>query len=282
MLRAPQADAVACIDRFRAELAARGVEPSKVDTCRVNSYVIVGLLTCKNFTKLPGQYVSELEAHCSPGQCANCSQTLFGIVSRMTGPFTDQQTFLYCSTFVGAHYYHLFGPQGLTGRINCYVNLPLELALKPIALPAGKSKNKTRLVAIVVSCSVGLALGLLLLVGLVFCVRKRRLREKKGTVQSNVHSKSKKLVEQFATSGKLAGAEPLPWFTYPELKAATNNFDEKSCLGRGGSGMVYLGTLPGNRLVAVKEITKPATHRGIEVRGSGFGSRGIFCLSLTS
>ncbi|GAQ91607.1 Protein kinase superfamily protein [Klebsormidium nitens] len=257
-----EVDAVACIEQFRTELVAHGVEGSKVDTCRINSYVVVGLLRCKNFTELPGAYVTQLESRCSPGQCSNCSQTLFGIVSRLTGPFTDQLTFLYCSTFVGAHYYHLFGPGGITDRVNCYVNLPPEVALTPIAVGAGKREKKsTTAVAVIVSCSVGLVVGLVALVGLaVWFRRRRRIRVQKGSVQT----KSKRLVEHLASSGRLAGAEPLQWFTYQELRTATDNFDKKRCLGKGGSGMVFLGTLPGNRLVAVKEITKPSTHRGIE------------------
>ncbi|GAA0162778.1 hypothetical protein LIER_39473 [Lithospermum erythrorhizon] len=39
-------------------------------------------------------------------------------------------------------------------------------------------------------------------------------------------------------------------FTYVQLKKATNNFNDE--IGRGGGGIVYKGTLPDNRVVAVK------------------------------
>jgi hypothetical protein len=52
------------------------------------------------------------------------------------------------------------------------------------------------------------------------------------------------------------------------LKAATLNFDKKRWLGKGGSGLVYLDVLLEGQLVAVKEITKPSTTRGVEVRHS--------------
>lgn len=39
-------------------------------------------------------------------------------------------------------------------------------------------------------------------------------------------------------------------FTYKEIKATTNNF--KEAVGRGSFGCVYLGKLPGGKLVAVK------------------------------
>lgn len=39
-------------------------------------------------------------------------------------------------------------------------------------------------------------------------------------------------------------------FTYKEIKATTNNF--KEVIGRGSFGCVYVGKLPGGKLVAVK------------------------------
>ncbi|XP_024180393.1 probable LRR receptor-like serine/threonine-protein kinase At1g56130 isoform X2 [Rosa chinensis] len=50
-------------------------------------------------------------------------------------------------------------------------------------------------------------------------------------------------------------------FSYPELKTATNDFDEAHKLGEGGFGPVYRGTLSDGRVIAVKQLSA-ASHQG--------------------
>ncbi|PRQ48785.1 putative protein kinase RLK-Pelle-DLSV family [Rosa chinensis] len=50
-------------------------------------------------------------------------------------------------------------------------------------------------------------------------------------------------------------------FSYPELKTATNDFDEAHKLGEGGFGPVYRGTLGDGRVIAVKQLSA-ASHQG--------------------
>nr|XP_048324838.1 wall-associated receptor kinase 2-like [Ziziphus jujuba var. spinosa] len=42
-------------------------------------------------------------------------------------------------------------------------------------------------------------------------------------------------------------------FTESELRKATNNYNDSTIIGKGGIGVVYKGTLPDNRIVAIKK-----------------------------
>lgn len=46
----------------------------------------------------------------------------------------------------------------------------------------------------------------------------------------------------------------LKWYTFKELRAATNNFNSKNILGEGGYGIVYKGFLHDGAVVAVKRL----------------------------
>ena len=68
-------------------------------------------------------------------------------------------------------------------------------------------------------------------------------------------------------SGGGVGGVPLPpqgnssvgnsrsWFTYDELRVATDDFADENVLGEGGFGRVYKGHLPSGQVVAVKQLT---------------------------
>ncbi|XP_058182990.1 receptor-like protein 9DC3 isoform X2 [Rhododendron vialii] len=54
--------------------------------------------------------------------------------------------------------------------------------------------------------------------------------------------------------------EQLKRFSLPELQIATNYFNNKNIIGRGGSGKVYKGRLADGSLVAVKRLKEEHTH----------------------
>ncbi|BBN06627.1 protein MpRLK-Pelle_WAK_LRK10L-3 [Marchantia polymorpha subsp. ruderalis] len=50
------------------------------------------------------------------------------------------------------------------------------------------------------------------------------------------------------------------WFSYRELKTATNNFSEHKTVGAGKAGVVFKGVLSDDRVVAVKRYTEVVGH----------------------
>ncbi|XP_062111735.1 LEAF RUST 10 DISEASE-RESISTANCE LOCUS RECEPTOR-LIKE PROTEIN KINASE-like 1.5 [Humulus lupulus] len=64
-----------------------------------------------------------------------------------------------------------------------------------------------------------------------------------------------------------------PVFTYEELEASTNRFDQKRKIGDGGFGSVYLGQIYDSRIVAVKYLHR---HNQIASAGRAFSTKS-FC-----
>jgi hypothetical protein len=62
-------------------------------------------------------------------------------------------------------------------------------------------------------------------------------------------------------AGELGASDPHE-FTYRELALATDNFDPKRALGRGGFGSVYKGFLPGNRQDVAAKRVSPESKQG--------------------
>lgn len=91
------------------------------------------------------------------------------------------------------------------------------------------------------------AIGMGILIFLIFCLRRRCLSKDKDPQQ-----KKKQDVEAFLRSHGTVG---LQRFTYSDLKKITNFFKDK--LGEGGYGAVYKGKIQnGEHLVAVKILKK--------------------------
>ncbi|RWW88761.1 hypothetical protein BHE74_00002346 [Ensete ventricosum] len=56
----------------------------------------------------------------------------------------------------------------------------------------------------------------------------------------------------------------LKWYSFKELRIATNNFNSKNILGKGGYGIVYKGCLCDGSIVAVKRLRDYNTIGGIQ------------------
>ncbi|GMP63483.1 hypothetical protein CsSME_00025151 [Camellia sinensis var. sinensis] len=55
-------------------------------------------------------------------------------------------------------------------------------------------------------------------------------------------------------------------FSFEELKKYTNTFSEANCIGSGGYGKVYRGTLPTGQLVAIKRAKQGSMQGGLEFK----------------
>ncbi|KAJ4953787.1 hypothetical protein NE237_030619 [Protea cynaroides] len=92
---------------------------------------------------------------------------------------------------------------------------------------------------------IGAVIGLLLLGGLLFLVRKIRRQGYRREVFVDVPGED----DQRIAFGQLKR------FAWRELQLATDNFSEKNVLGQGGFGKVYKGVLADSTKIAVKRLT---------------------------
>ncbi|GJQ95207.1 wall-associated receptor kinase 2-like protein [Tanacetum coccineum] len=122
----------------------------------------------------------------------------------------------------------------------------------------GKIRNDCRRKPFkVLGLSIGMGIGFVaILTGLsvLYLMAKKRkiakLREKFYEQNGGAF-----LEEKLKTNGG-TGVGFVNVFQFEELKEATNNYAEDRILGRGGNGIVYKGTLPDKRVVAIKKSQK--------------------------
>lgn len=143
--------------------------------------------------------------------------------------------------------------------------------IDPLPSKKGQSKNNKS----AIGGGVGGGIAATILIGLVVCLVTRR--RKRGKVQSpsdgpsgwlplslygNSHTSGSAKTN---TTGSYASSLPsnlCRHFSFAEIKAATNNFDEALLLGVGGFGKVYQGEIDGGTKVAIKR-GNPLSEQGV-------------------
>ncbi|KAL4283569.1 hypothetical protein GQ457_16G028640 [Hibiscus cannabinus] len=152
---------------------------------------------------------------------------------------------------------------------------PKQEAVDPsLALPsnAGRSKNETAIIA------GGVCGGVVLLLVIGFCVFVALHRRRHGndtsisdgpsgwlplSLYGNSHSAGS---AKTTTTGSYASSLPsnlCRHFSFAEIKAATNNFDDALLLGLGGFGKVYKGEIDGGTTKVAIKRGNPLSDQGV-------------------
>ncbi|KAL6606122.1 hypothetical protein ACP70R_041775 [Stipagrostis hirtigluma subsp. patula] len=112
---------------------------------------------------------------------------------------------------------------------------------------------------------VGPSFGLVIVVIVVTCAYLIRERKKLANIKQKYFQQHGGMLLLQEISLKQGTAFSI--FTEAELIEATNKFDDKNILGRGGHGVVYRGTLKSGSLVAIKRCVSTTSERQKEEFG---------------
>lgn len=181
-------------------------------------------------------------------------------------PNPDSKPSYYDAILNGVEIFKANDTSGNLGGLN-----PTPAPLPPaidVSTSSGNSKNQKA----AIGGGIGGGIGAFLLVGLVACAISRCRSHKKDSTASdgwlplslygNSHSSGSAKTN---TTGSYASSLPsnlCRHFSFAEIGAATNNFDEALLLGVGGFGKVYRGEIDGGTKVAIKR-GNPLSEQGV-------------------
>ncbi|KAL9233170.1 hypothetical protein vseg_008200 [Gypsophila vaccaria] len=110
--------------------------------------------------------------------------------------------------------------------------------------------SKTWLKPVIITAAIGGSIIILLVIGFLLHWRKgeKHLKELR---ESFFRQNGGQILHQ-----KLSRMDALKIFTAQDLENATENYNERNIIGRGGYGVVYKGIIPNNQQVAIKRSLK--------------------------
>ncbi|XP_068669079.1 leucine-rich repeat receptor protein kinase HPCA1-like [Aristolochia californica] len=139
---------------------------------------------------------------------------------------------------------------------------PYYFIASPYTFAAG-SGGKSISIGVIIAIAVGCAFLFVVLVGVAIYAYRQKKRAERAIELS-------KPFASWGPAGKDSGGAPqlkgARWFSYDELKKATNNFSESNEIGSGGYGKVYRGMLPGAQIVAIKRAQQGSMQGGLEFK----------------
>ncbi|CAM0880667.1 unnamed protein product [Alopecurus aequalis] len=168
----------------------------------------------------------------------------------------------------GLEVFKLQAPQG--NGLNNLAGLNPPLPQKPDANPGNMSGGRKSTGAFIGGAVGGFAVLLIACFGVcIICRRKKKIPKDSGKSEDGRwtplpdYSRSRST----ASGTTVSHASTLPsnlcrHFSFSEVQAATNNFDQAFLLGKGGFGNVYLGEIDNGTKVAIKRCN-PMSEQGV-------------------
>ncbi|CAD6262125.1 unnamed protein product [Miscanthus lutarioriparius] len=158
-----------------------------------------------------------------------------------------------------------YGNNSLNG-----LNPPLPSFEPNNGKPCGR--NKGYVPAIIGGAVGGFAVLLIAFIGVCIICRRKKVAKESGKPDDGQwtpltdYSKSRSNTSgKTTTTGSRTSTLPsnlCHHFSFGEIQAATNNFDQTSLLGKGGFGNVYLGEIDNGTMVAIKR-GNPTSEQGV-------------------